>query len=380
MHAQRGATPPGPDAPSPGLRGSAAEFYQDLRLAPLLRNVLKQSHRLLGGVGGSLSMLDTTAERYTKIAESGVACQLGRSFPVDEGVTGQVVSRRRPVVMSSYADLASGHLPPGHPARAGAAVAVPIWWRGDVVGANVVFAGRRRRFTPAEVDELDVLTQAAAAAIVTAGVDAPSLAHLLRSGSHDDGPAPTRVTEVGPVQPLPPEVRRLAVELVAAARRAATDGGTQAPLRVAAVYRAEGLRLLVHQEPPALGAPGANPAERPGPDLSEALGAVADGVSVEEVPGWGTLVRVDIPFRAPGSEGAGAAGPPLTPRERDVLVLLAQGLGDRQIAAALGISRKTVEKHVGGVLRKTGTSSRTAAAVEAVSRGWSTAVLAPPRP
>ncbi len=53
-----------------------------------------------------------------------------------------------------------------------------------------------------------------------------------------------------------------------------------------------------------------------------------------------------------------------------MLRLLADGLSDRKIAARLGISAKTVEKHVGAVLRKTGAISRTAAVVHALGRGW----------
>src|SRR6185437_6187228 len=48
------------------------------------------------------------------------------------------------------------------------------------------------------------------------------------------------------------------------------------------------------------------------------------------------------------------ADDPLTAREREVRTLVEQGLPDKQIATALGISVKTVEKHVGAVLRKTG--------------------------
>jgi DNA-binding NarL/FixJ family response regulator len=40
------------------------------------------------------------------------------------------------------------------------------------------------------------------------------------------------------------------------------------------------------------------------------------------------------------------------------------------VAKALAISPKTVEKHVGALLRKTGTTSRTAAVVRALGRGW----------
>ena len=50
--------------------------------------------------------------------------------------------------------------------------------------------------------------------------------------------------------------------------------------------------------------------------------------------------------------------------------LLVGGLSDREIAARLGISPKTVEKHVGAVLHKTGTAGRTAAVVHALERGW----------
>ncbi len=49
----------------------------------------------------------------------------------------------------------------------------------------------------------------------------------------------------------------------------------------------------------------------------------------------------------------------LTARERQVRNLLAEGLADKQIATRLGISVKTVEKHVGAMLRKTGARNRT---------------------
>jgi DNA-binding NarL/FixJ family response regulator len=42
--------------------------------------------------------------------------------------------------------------------------------------------------------------------------------------------------------------------------------------------------------------------------------------------------------------------------------LVEKGLPDKQIATMLGISVKTVEKHVGAVLRKTGSANRTALA------------------
>ena len=58
----------------------------------------------------------------------------------------------------------------------------------------------------------------------------------------------------------------------------------------------------------------------------------------------------------------------LSEREREVFSLLERGLPDRQIADALSISVKTVEKHVGAILRKTGAQNRTEAAVRGRAR------------
>jgi two-component system, NarL family, response regulator LiaR len=74
------------------------------------------------------------------------------------------------------------------------------------------------------------------------------------------------------------------------------------------------------------------------------------------------------------SEGEPAAGRPLdgglTPREREVLRLVARGLPNKLIARELGIAEKTVKAHVSSVLAKLGVSDRTQAAVLAVRRGW----------
>ena len=62
----------------------------------------------------------------------------------------------------------------------------------------------------------------------------------------------------------------------------------------------------------------------------------------------------------------GARG--LTERERQVLALLERGSTDREIATALSISVKTVEKHVGSILRKLGAQNRTQAVARARER------------
>jgi DNA-binding NarL/FixJ family response regulator len=59
----------------------------------------------------------------------------------------------------------------------------------------------------------------------------------------------------------------------------------------------------------------------------------------------------------------------LTPREREVLHHLARGYAYKQIAARLGISARTVESHVGSVLRKLQLSSRHEVTHWAATRG-----------
>jgi DNA-binding NarL/FixJ family response regulator len=84
-----------------------------------------------------------------------------------------------------------------------------------------------------------------------------------------------------------------------------------------------------------------------GAALARAVAAAARGESI--VPRgevWEGRLASD-----PNTEG-------LTAREREVRALVQQGLPDRAIAERLVIAVKTVEKHVGAVLRKTGARSR----------------------
>jgi NarL family two-component system response regulator LiaR len=59
----------------------------------------------------------------------------------------------------------------------------------------------------------------------------------------------------------------------------------------------------------------------------------------------------------------------LTPREREVLVLIGRGFPNKRIAQELGLAEKTVKTHVGHVLAKLGVTDRTQAAVLAVRAG-----------
>jgi DNA-binding NarL/FixJ family response regulator len=59
----------------------------------------------------------------------------------------------------------------------------------------------------------------------------------------------------------------------------------------------------------------------------------------------------------------------LTKRELEVLALVVEGKTNQEIGLALGISDKTVEKHLEGIFGKLGVASRVAAAVHAVRDG-----------
>ncbi len=53
---------------------------------------------------------------------------------------------------------------------------------------------------------------------------------------------------------------------------------------------------------------------------------------------------------------------PLSPRERDVLTLVAEGKTNGEVGAVLGLSPRTVGKHLEHVFEKFGVHTRTAAA------------------
>lgn len=85
------------------------------------------------------------------------------------------------------------------------------------------------------------------------------------------------------------------------------------------------------------------------PDLAPVLARVIQGESIVPVQG--------SPFSK------------LTPRENEILVLLAEGQSNKVIARNLGISDGTVKLHVKSILRKLGVHSRVEAAVIAVEHG-----------
>ena len=69
------------------------------------------------------------------------------------------------------------------------------------------------------------------------------------------------------------------------------------------------------------------------------------------------------------SRAAVRPGLDITPREREVLDLIARGYSNKRIALELAISEKTVKAHVGRLLAKLGVADRTQAALLAVRQG-----------
>ena len=61
---------------------------------------------------------------------------------------------------------------------------------------------------------------------------------------------------------------------------------------------------------------------------------------------------------------------PLSPREIEILQLVALGKRNQEIAADLGISIQTVKNHISAVLHKLGVPNRTRASTYAVRQGW----------
>ena len=61
---------------------------------------------------------------------------------------------------------------------------------------------------------------------------------------------------------------------------------------------------------------------------------------------------------------------PLSPREMEILKLIARGASNKEIAYQLGISESKVKRHVTNILRKLGVRDRIQAAVLALRRGW----------
>ncbi len=100
------------------------------------------------------------------------------------------------------------------------------------------------------------------------------------------------------------------------------------------------------------------------PDLVRAIRRARDGESILH-PDVARKLMSEVRGETPRPEGATELAR-LTEREREVLVLIARGRANKEIAQDLTLSEKTVKTHVSNILSKIGVSDRTQAALFAV--------------
>jgi len=116
-------------------------------------------------------------------------------------------------------------------------------------------------------------------------------------------------------------------------------------------------------------------ADRDRQRLREAMGAeafeaeYAAGRTLDAAEVLAVLGRTDAAAGRAPEAGSAETGTVLTPRELDVLKLVAQGLSNPEIAGRLMLSEHTVHRHLANILRKLNLSSRAAAAAWGVRTG-----------
>jgi two-component system, NarL family, response regulator YdfI len=107
------------------------------------------------------------------------------------------------------------------------------------------------------------------------------------------------------------------------------------------------------------------PRETSTPQLRAAIQAVAAGLIVAHP----VDINVLLPTPTSSPTDITPLAEPLTKREREVLQMLAAGLGNKEIAARLAISDHTAKFHVASILGKLGASTRTGAVTIGVRHG-----------
>lgn len=79
---------------------------------------------------------------------------------------------------------------------------------------------------------------------------------------------------------------------------------------------------------------------------------------------------IDRPAPGPWLHALSTARNPLTSRELDIILLIAEGLSNHQISERLNISDQTVKNHVTAILRKLGATDRAQAVLICLRSGW----------
>jgi DNA-binding NarL/FixJ family response regulator len=187
--------------------------------------------------------------------------------------------------------------------------------------------------------------------------------HLFRSGVRAElGDAVEVVGEAGTVEEAVPLVKELDPDVVLLDVHL-PDGGGEAIIHAVAPVR-PAVRFLALSVSDAAedviaviraGARGYVTKTISGEELAAAIERVAEGDAVFSPRLAGFVLDA---FRSGERVGGDAELDELTPREREVLQLIARGYLYKEIAARLSLSVKTIESHVSSVLRKLQLSSR----------------------
>jgi DNA-binding NarL/FixJ family response regulator len=429
---------------------AAEDLAIDFSPRPELERVLRRCTELLGCDAGSICSVDEAAGTYRKEADLGVACKSGQVFPLTEGMTGTVVARRGPVWFDRYDQVPGGHVADPERATLRGVIGVPIEWRGQVIGACIVFSRDEHRvFGPSDAELLELFARHEAivlatarlreAAEVTARAEAVAAELIravgrLRQASREamdalaearlsllelasaalDSPPTAGVAAAarpggGAMAVGGPKLRvliavgrpllRAGIARLLSSAGGIADAGFAGRIEIigeaetadAAVAACRALRpdvvladlgltggaaddpagvteLLLDQLPGLavvglcevgderlvaaamrVGACGCVDTWADGPELIRAIIAAGRGQAILSAP---ALVQLQRGLRGDAGEAA------LTARERQVRGLMEQGLPDKIIAERLVLSVKTVEKHAGAVLRKTGARNR----------------------
>jgi len=200
---------------------------------------------------------------------------------------------------------------------------------------------------------------AASSAVVRAGLEA-----LIASLTIQVVGRSSSTALAGPLQDIRPDVVLLELEQHDEDLRTllALDEGPGAPGAPAFVVLADDPRGAWAADALRAGARAVLPREASAVEIVAAVEGAAAGLVVLHPDVVDALLLVRS---SPARVASAPAGQALTPREVEVLGMMAEGLGNKTIARRMGISEHTVKFHVGSIFTKLDASSRT----EAVTLG-----------
>jgi len=200
---------------------------------------------------------------------------------------------------------------------------------------------------------------AAASAVVRAGLEALlsatpgwEVAGSFADASHVESLRPDVLVAALPLGALP-------VVLNAAANGAPTGAAAPAIVLLTSEGQPEWTADILRSGVRAL-----LPRDAPAAAILAAVEAAANGLAVIDPQELEGLLGSPVPL-----DTADTGGAPLTPRELEVLRMMADGAANKEIAWKLAISEHTVKFHVASVMGKLNASSRTEAVTRGLRRG-----------